>query len=121
MKVGRSASVLGSTIEASELGFDPVVEYGMARVARGSQAATGVAWTVAGLSFRPVAVFIGSKTAVARNGFVIDGVNNNEAGAKMNTPSLITSTSIDITADGFTVADADFIVNAQTYYWVAFG
>ena len=95
---------------------------GTCKTARGTKAATGIAWSVTGLAFRPQLVVIFNASAGARAGILVDAADNTEVGYDLAaTPTTFGSAAIDITADGFNVAGASFIVNGQTYSWVAYG
>jgi len=95
---------------------------GTCKTARGTKAATGIAWTISGLAFRPQLVVIFNSSAGARAGILIDAADNTEVGWDYQaTPATFGSAAIDITSDGFIVNGANYIVNAQTYSWIAYG
>lgn len=92
---------------------------GVAKVQRGTYVGSGASKDIA-VAFRPQFIEIGVVGDATRIGYVADGVNDFEQGLRGTT--LISSTSVDITALGFTLAAASaFNTAATTYYWVAFG
>lgn len=93
---------------------------GVARVQRGSYEGTGASQDVA-VGFRPQVVFVAAND-VTRDGIIWDAVDNQERGFRPSGPTHITSGTIDLTANGFTVPAASVFNNAgQTYYWIALG
>ena len=111
--VAGTASVKDSGIT------QPKLAAGVCKTQRGTYAGTGASKDVA-VGFRPQLVLVGVVGDATRIGYAFDGQDNQEVGLRGTT--LVSSTSIDFTAAGFTLAAASaFNTAATTYYWVAYG
>lgn len=118
--VSGPVAVDNVTLQKSAQGVLSIVPNRLARVQRGTYTGDGAASQAVAVGFRPQCVFIANASAVARNALFVDSPDDNEVG-DFFTPATGTSTSVDMTATGFTVGAVNLNIAAQVYRWIAFG